>query len=80
MISKELIERINFLARKSRAEGLTAEEKDEQVMVRKQYVDAIKIRVKDTLENTRIIKDTSEAESSCCESHQGTCNHEQHKH
>ena len=80
MISKELIEKINFLARKSRTEGLTTEEKEEQASVRKQYVEAIKIRVKDTLDNTKIVEENSETEASCCQFNQGNCNHEHHKH
>lgn len=37
-----LIDRINFLARKSRAEGLTQEERQEQERLRRQYIDAYK--------------------------------------
>ena len=35
---KELIDRINALARKSREEGLTEEEKIEQAELRRQYI------------------------------------------
>lgn len=50
MISKKLIERINFLYRKSNNEGLTEEEKEEQALLRRQYLDAIRARVKHSLD------------------------------
>jgi len=50
MITKELLERINYLARKDRYEGLTAEEKEEQQKLRRQYLDGIKKQVVDALE------------------------------
>ena len=36
------IDRINFLARKSKAEGLTEEEKAEQLELRKEYIESYK--------------------------------------
>ncbi|MZP31255.1 DUF896 domain-containing protein [Heliobacterium undosum] len=55
-MTKELIDRINYLSRKSRTpEGLTEVEKTEQARVRREYVDAIKARVKDTLDRVEIV-------------------------
>lgn len=36
------VERINFLAKKSRTEGLTPEEAAEQAKLRREYIDAYK--------------------------------------
>jgi len=50
MITRELIERINFLARKERQEGLTGAEKMEQGILRRRYLQAIRAQVIQTLE------------------------------
>ena len=55
MTEKE-IERINFLARKSRGEGLTAEEKEEQRILRKRYVESVVGSLKSQLDNTTVIR------------------------
>ena len=49
------IDRINALARKSRAEGLTAEEKDEQQRLRAEYVAAFRQSLTQQLDNTVIV-------------------------
>lgn len=54
LISKELLDRINELARKSREEGLTGCEEIEQQRLRKEYVTAFRGRVQSVLENTYI--------------------------
>lgn len=79
MITKELIERINYLARKSRETGLTEDELSEQAMVRRQYLDAIKARVQDTLDHTKIVREGSENTSCTCGCHHGPDEH-CHKH
>ena len=45
------IERINELARKSRAEGLTPEEKAEQQKLRQEYIAAVKMNLRTQLDN-----------------------------
>lgn len=50
-MNKEKIARINELAKKSKAEGLTAEERNEQAILRKEYLEAIKMNFKATLDN-----------------------------
>lgn len=55
MITKELIEKINYLSRKQRSVGLTPEEKEEQAKVRRQYIDGIKTQMRATLDNITIV-------------------------
>lgn len=54
-MTKELIDRINALAKKSREEGLTDEEKREQQMLRMQYIAEFRQGVVNTLDNTYIM-------------------------
>ncbi len=55
-LTEERIARINELARKSRtAEGLTEEEKKEQAVLRREYIDAFKNSLKAQLDNTYIV-------------------------
>lgn len=53
-MTKEKIERINFLAKKSKSEGLSDEEKAEQKMLRDEYLSEIRAQFTATLENTVI--------------------------
>ena len=48
------IDRINFLARKSKAEGLTSEEKAEQDVLRKEYIASFRASMTGILDNTYI--------------------------
>ena len=50
MITREMIERINELSRKQRSDGLTDEEKAEQALLRRQYIDNIKDQVRSHLD------------------------------
>lgn len=56
MITQEQIDRINFLARKAKSEGLTPEEAEEQRVLRAQYVAAFKESLRSNLENTVIVR------------------------
>jgi uncharacterized protein YnzC (UPF0291/DUF896 family) len=53
-MEKEKIDRINHLARKSKAEGLTEEEKAEQAALRAAYVAEFRAGLRGTLDNTYI--------------------------
>lgn len=55
MVSEKDIERINFLAQKSKNEGLSPSEKDEQQKLRKAYVEAFKANLKSQLDNVEIV-------------------------
>jgi uncharacterized protein YnzC (UPF0291/DUF896 family) len=54
MITKELINQINHLANKEKAEGLTSEEKKEQARLREEYIVAFRNRFKKQLDNIDI--------------------------
>ena len=54
-MTQEKIDRINALARKSKAEGLTEEEKQEQYVLRREYIDSYKASLVSTLERTYIV-------------------------
>ena len=53
------IDRINFLAKKKREQGLTEEEKVEQEDLRKEYLDAVKRNFKAQLDNIVFVDDSS---------------------
>ena len=55
-MTKEQIARINELARKQKAEGLTEEEKAEQLKRRGEYINAYKQSLIAQLENTYILE------------------------
>ena len=50
-MNQEKIERINALYRKSKAEGLTEEEKKEQDLLRKEYIASVKSNLRNQLNN-----------------------------
>ncbi|AAK80672.1 uncharacterized protein YnzC (UPF0291/DUF896 family) [Clostridium acetobutylicum] len=55
MEMKKLIERINFLYKKSKEDGLTEEEKKEQDTLRREYIEIIKGNVKVQLSKVKKI-------------------------
>ncbi len=55
MEMNEVIARINELARKAKAEGLTEEETRERDGLRRIYIDAVKASLVGQLENTYIV-------------------------
>ena len=48
------IKRINELYRRSKAEGLTEEEKKEQQLLRREYIEAVKANLRGQLNNISI--------------------------
>jgi 5-formyltetrahydrofolate cyclo-ligase len=56
-MTKESIDRINELARKSKAEGLTEEEKVEQAALRKEYLADIRKSLEATLSNVYFVEE-----------------------
>ncbi|MBQ5590719.1 MAG: DUF896 domain-containing protein [Clostridia bacterium] len=55
-MEQKKIDRINFLARKQKAEGLTEEEKAEQKVLREEYIALVKRDLTCQLENTYIVR------------------------
>lgn len=56
MITQEKIDRINFLARKAKSEGLTEPEAIEQKALRAEYVAAFRQSLETQLESTIIVR------------------------
>lgn len=56
-MNEEKIKRINELARKQKAEGLTDEEKAEQADLRREYIESYKRSLIAQLENTYVVDD-----------------------
>ena len=54
-MEQKKIDRINELARKSKAEGLTAAEREEQQLLRKEYIEAIRGNLKRQLDNIDVV-------------------------
>ncbi|MEG0292278.1 MAG: DUF896 domain-containing protein [Anaerovoracaceae bacterium] len=62
MITKEKIDRINELAAKNKAEGLTTEELKERDQLRKEYIESIRGQVKGHLSRVKYVEDLTEDE------------------
>ncbi|MCM1114728.1 MAG: DUF896 domain-containing protein [Clostridium sp.] len=54
-MTQEKINRINELAHKSKQKGLTDAEKEEQAVLRREYIDSFKRSLVGQLENTYIV-------------------------
>ena len=54
-MDQKKIDRINVLARKSRESGLTEEEKQEQALLRREYVDSVVGNLKSQLDTITIV-------------------------
>ena len=53
-MDQKKVDRINFLARKSKTEGLTEQEKAEQKVLREEYIEAYRQSLRGLLDNTVI--------------------------
>lgn len=82
MITKEDIERINFLSRKSKEQELSDEEKAEQQVLRKRYVEYIKSQLKVQLDSIEYVDDKKDCDcgSKCNHDHHHGHHHHHHKH
>ncbi len=55
MLSQEKINRINFLAKKSKSQGLTGQEKEEQKCLREEYLQAFRQNFRKQLDGIKIV-------------------------
>lgn len=63
MITKEQINRINELAAKARTtEGLTEEEVRERDILRREYVESVKMNVQEKLKQVKFVEDLTQEE------------------
>ncbi len=53
-MDEKKLKRINELARKSKAEGLTRAEQEEQAELRREYIEAVRMKLKAQLDNIDI--------------------------
>ncbi len=63
MIDQRKLDRINELARRSKAEGLTEEEKQEQQALRREYIEAVRANLRGQLNNIDIINKEGKIEN-----------------
>ena len=61
-MEKEKLDRINFLARKSRSEGLSEEERAEQAALRQEYIIEFRASMTCMLDNTYIQRENGDRE------------------
>lgn len=54
-MEQQKIDRINALARKSKAEGLTEEEKKEQALLRQEYIAIVRRNLRGQLNNIDVV-------------------------
>lgn len=54
-MNDEKLARINELARKSKGEGLTADEKEEQATLRNEYIQSVRQNLRGTLNNISLL-------------------------
>lgn len=62
-MTKEEIARINQLARKSKAEGLTEAEKAEQQTLRQRYIQSIRTDLRATLQTITVVDEKNDEEN-----------------
>ena len=80
MITKEDIDRINHLSKKSKEQELSDEEKIEQKDLRKRYVDYIKAQLKVQLDSIEYVDDKKSSDCSCGHDHGHDHEHKHHHH
>ena len=62
MFDQKKLDRINFLAKKNKEEGLTKEELAEREVLRKEYLENFRAHFKSRLENVKVVHSKEEYE------------------
>lgn len=62
-MTDEKIQRINELARKSKAEGLTEEEKKEQAILRQEFIANVRMNLKSQLDSIDLVDEEGSIEN-----------------
>lgn len=62
MFDQKKLDRINFLAKKNKEEGLTKEELAEREILRKEYLENFRAHFKSRLENVKVVHSQEEYE------------------
>ena len=62
MFDQKKLDRINFLAKKNKEEGLTKEELAEREVLRKEYLENFRAHFKSRLENVKVVHSEEEYE------------------
>lgn len=62
-ISKELLEKVNYYGKLAKERELTAEEKDEQIKVRAEYLKEFRSGMRQVLDNVDVLKQVTIAKS-----------------
>lgn len=57
MVTDQEIKRINELAKKSKEHGLNESEKEEQQLLRRKYIDAVRASLKANLDSIQYVED-----------------------
>lgn len=78
MITEEMVQRINELARKKKSEGLTLVEQAEQKKLYNIYLASIREQVKAQLDTVEIIPEGHVCDDNCHHHHGPNCNHDKH--
>ena len=60
MFDQKKLDRINFLAKKNKEEGLTKEELAEREVLRKEYLENFRAHFRSRLENVRVVQTQEE--------------------
>lgn len=56
-MEQKKIDRINFLARKAKGEGLTKEEQEERDVLRKEYIESFKVSLRAQLDSITVVEE-----------------------